>query len=182
MNKIMNYKVGGALAVSAVLLSPMIAAAATSTSTVQATVATVVSVTSSATVPITVTPTSSGATASASDNVTVNSNDSLGYNLTLNDSDATLTMGGSNGGTLAAASGTFSVPAALGVNSWGYRLGSFAAGTYAGISATAQNLSSPTAVSASSGDIVPVTYGVNVSTAVPAGIYTDGVTYTVTGK
>lgn len=163
--------------------SPIIASAATSDSTVEATVNSVISVTSAGTVPISVTPTSSGATATATDTVTIDSNDADGYNLTLKDADATLSMTGSQGGSIAATSGTYATPTALSANTWGYRLSDFAAAdTYAGITSTEQNIASTTAVSTSGGDTVNVTYGVNVDTSIPAGVYTDAVTYTATVK
>lgn len=180
MNKRVTYKVGSALAVAAIVLSPIAASAATSTTTVQATVASVISVSSTPTVAISVTPTSSGAEATAADTVSVDSNDADGYNLTLANSDATLTMAGSQGGTLAKTAGTYAVPAALGTNAWGYRLAAFTAGTYAGVESTAQNIKSTTATATA--ETTVVTYGVKVSTAVPAGVYTDSVTYTATVK
>lgn len=168
-----------AVAVVGVVIAPVGASAATSTTSVEATVASVISVTSSPTVAISVTPTSAGAEATASDSVSVDSNDADGYNLTL-ENDATLTMAGSQGGTLAKTPGTFAIPAALGTNTWGYRLASFTAGTYAGVEDAAQNIRSTTTTA--SGEITTVTYGVKVSTSVPAGVYTDTVTYTATVK
>lgn len=179
MNKKTSYKVGSMFAVAAVLLSPVVAAAETDTTTVQATVASVISVSSTPTVAISVTPTSGGAEATADDTVTVDSNDADGYNLTL-ENDATLTMTGSGGGTLAKTAGTYGTPAALGANSWGYRLSAFGAGTYAGVEDTAQNIKSTTATA--NAETTTVTYGVKVNTAVPAGVYTDSVTYTATVK
>jgi hypothetical protein len=179
MNKKTSYKVGSMFAVAAVLLSPVVAAADTDTTTVQATVASVISVSSTPTVAISVTPTAGGAEATADDTVTVDSNDADGYNLTL-ENDATLTMAGSAGGTLAKTSGTYGTPAALGTNSWGYRLAAFGAGTYAGVEDAAQNIKSTTATA--NAETTTVTYGVKVNTAVPAGVYTDSVTYTATVK
>lgn len=179
MTKAKSYKVGSVLAVAAIVLSPIAASAATSNTTVQATVASVISVSSTPTVGIAVTPTSSGAEATANDTITVDSNDADGYNLTL-ENDATLTMAGSQGGTLAKTAGTYGTPAALDTNAWGYRLGAWTAGTYAGVEDAAQNIRSTTATAA--GEVTTVTYGVKVSTAVPAGVYTDSVTYTATVK
>lgn len=159
--------------------SPIIASAATDSTTVEATVASVISVSSADTVAISVTPTGSGAEASADDTVTVDSNDADGYTLLL-ENDTTLTMAGSQGGTLAKTAGTFAVPAALDTNSWGYRLSNFAAGTYAGVEDVAQEIKSTTTTA--SADATVVTYGVKVNTAVPAGVYTDSVTYTATVK
>lgn len=179
MNKARSYKVGSVLAVAAIILSPVAASAATSNTTVQATVASVISVSSTPTVAISVTPTSSGAEATANDTVSVDSNDPDGYNLTL-ENDATLTMAGSAGGTLAKTAGTYGAPAALDANAWGYRLSGFTAGTYAGVEDAAQNIKSTTATATAEQTVV--TYGVKVNTAVPAGVYSDSVTYTATVK
>lgn len=179
MNTKKGYKAASVLAVMAIVLSPVAASAATSNTTVQATVASVISVSSSPTVAISVTPSAGGAEATADDTVSVDSNDPDGYNLTL-ENDATLTMAGSAGGTLAKTSGTYAAPAALGTNSWGYRLTGFSAGTYAGVDDAAQNIKSTTATAAA--ETTTVTYGVKVNTAVPAGVYTDSVTYTATVK
>lgn len=168
-----------AVAVFGVALAPLGASAATDTTTVEATVASVISVSSTPTVAIAVTPTAAGVEASANDTVTVDSNDADGYNLTL-ENDATLTMAGSQGGTLAKTAGTFAIPAALGTNSWGYRLSGFAAGTYAGVEDAAQNIKSTTATASAEQTIV--TFGVKVNTSIPAGVYTDVVTYTATVK
>lgn len=179
MKKTLKYQVVGALALVATVISPVVASAATDTTTVQATVASVISVDSLATVPISVTPTGAGAEATANDTVTVDSNDADGYNLTL-ENDATLTMAGSQGGTLAKTSGTYAAPAALDTNAWGYRLTGFTAGTYAGVEDAPQNIRSTTATA--SGETTTVTYGVKVNTSVPAGVYSDSVTYTATVK
>jgi hypothetical protein len=179
MNKKTSYKIGSLLAVTAIVLSPVVASAATDTTTVQATVASVISVSSNPTVAISVTPTSSGAEATADDTITVDSNDADGYNLTV-ENDPTLTMAGSQGGTLAKTTGTYGAPAALSANSWGYRLSGFTAGTYAGVEDAAQNIKSTTATA--NADTTTVTYGVKVNTAVPAGVYSDSVTYTATVK
>ena len=184
------------LAVAGLVAFPVAASAATDSSSVEATVNSVISVSSATTVPITVTPTSgAGAEATASDAVTVDSNDGDGYDLTLSNSDTTLTMAGfkddgvtTNGATLAAASGTYGTPAALGSNTWGWRvddLGTFGAGgatTYAGVpsSASPQNIRTTTATA--SAEATTVKYAVKVNLAVPNGIYKDTVTYTATAK
>lgn len=180
MNKRTSYKVGSALAVAAIVLSPVMASAATDSTTVNATVASVISVSTSDTVAIAVTPTSgAGAESTGADTVTVDSNDADGYNLTL-ENDTTLTMAGSQGGTLAKTTGTYGAPAALASNSWGYRLAGFTAGTYAGVEDAAQNIKSTSATA--NADATVVTYGVKVNTSVPAGVYSDSVTYTATVK
>ena len=164
MNKTTGYKVGSVLAVAAIVLSPIAASAATDSTTVQATVASVISVSSADTALIT---------------VTVNSNDPDGYNLSL-ENDTTLTMAGPSGGTLAKTSGTFAAPAALATNSWGYRLAAFTASTYAGIEDAPQIIK--TTAATATNDTTVVTYGVKVNTAIPAGVYSDSVTYTATVK
>lgn len=185
-----------AFVVAGVAALPVAASAATDTSSVEATVNSVISVASATTVPITVTPTSgAGTEATASDAVTVDSNDGDGYDLTLSNSDTTLTMAGfkddgttSNGATLAAASGTYGTPAALGSNTWGWRvdgLGSFGAGgttTYAGVpsSASPQNIKTTTATA--NAEATTVKYAVKVNLSVPNGVYKDTVTYTATAK
>jgi hypothetical protein len=183
-------------AVAGIVVAPAAASAATANSSIEATVASVISVTSSGTVSISVTPTAPGAeSTAASDTVTVNSNDADGYNLTLGDSDATVTMAGfkddgttSNGSTLAATSGTYAAPAVLSANSWGWRvdsLGTFGVGgtlTYAGmpINSSAQNIRSTTATATN--EVTTVKYSVKVDTSKPNGIYKDTVTYTATVK
>lgn len=179
MTKKTSYRVGSVLALTAVLLSPVMAAAETDTTTVEATVNSVISVSSTPTVSMSVTPDATGVEATADDIVTVNSNDADGYTLTL-ENDATLTMAGSAGGTLAKTSGTFGAPAALTTNSWGYSISGFAADTYAGVEDTAQEIKDTTGTAVN--DTTTVTYGVKVNTAVPAGAYTDSVTYTATVK
>lgn len=192
--RVVIRSVAGLSALGLVAL-PVVASAATSTSTVRANVASVISVSSTPTVAINVTPTSGGAEATADDTVTVDSNDADGYDLTLSNTDTTLTMTGYrddnttlNGSTLAAASGTYASPAALGANSWGWRvdnLGSFGTGgttTYAGVpsSATPQNIRSTTATA--NAEVTTVKYAVRVNLSVPNGIYRDTVTYTATAK
>lgn len=179
MNKTTGYKVGSVLAVAAIVLSPIAASAATDSTTVQATVASVISVSSADTALISVTPSAGGVEATADDTVTVNSNDPDGYNLSL-ENDTTLTMAGPSGGTLAKTSGTFAAPAALATNSWGYRLAAFTASTYAGIEDAPQIIK--TTAATATNDTTVVTYGVKVNTAIPAGVYSDSVTYTATVK
>lgn len=181
-------------------LSPVVASAATDTqsTTINASVASVISMTTSGTVAIAITPTGSGSASSASDTVTVNSNNNAGYDLTLSNGDTTLTLAGSNGGTIAAHTGTYGTPSTLANNSWGYRvdgLGTFGAGpssaqtnqanlsgTWSGVpsSAAAQNIKSTTGVA--SNDVTTVWYGVKADTTKTNGTYTDSVTYTATTK
>jgi hypothetical protein len=184
MKKQTGYKITSALAVAAIVLSPVVASAATTNSTVTATVATVISVTSSGTVAIPVTPTAGGAEGTAAnDTVTVTNNSNGGYDLTLANSDATTTLSGPASATLAASAGTFASPIALANNTWGYRLTGFTANTYAGVpaSGSAQTLKSTSSYNASA-DPTVVSYNVKVDLSKPAGAYSDTVTYTATAK
>jgi hypothetical protein len=178
MNKKTSYKVGSMLAVAAIVLSPIAASAETDTTTVQATVNSVISVDSAAIVAMTVTPTGAGAATSATDGVKVYSNDADGYNLTLANSDATSTLTRTGGGAITA----LVTPGALASNTWGYNLDAGANYTGVPVTGSAVNISSPTTVSTVGGDTINVTYGVKVDTSIPAGVYSDAVTYTATVK
>ena len=184
-----------ALAVVGLVAAPVAASAATDSGTVRANVSSVISVSSTSEVAIAITPDANGEEAVASDTVTVDSNDADGYDLTLSNQDTTLTMTGYksdnstlNGSTLAAASGTYGTPAALGNNAWGWRvddLGTFGAGgtlTYAGVpsSASPQNIRSTTTTA--SAQVTTVKYAAKVDLSVPDGVYRDTVTYTATAK
>ena len=125
--------VGGGIAVlgAASLSGAAVFAASNSSNTViNAAIGSTISISTSGTVTLNITPTASGSATSASDTVSVSTNNATGYTLQLADADATVTL--TNGGnTIAAASGTFAAPAALGVNTWGYRIdgaGTFGAG------------------------------------------------------
>lgn len=187
--------VAGVLSVVALAASPFIASAAVDTknTTINATVNPVISMTTSSTVAIALTPTAGGVVSSASDTVSVSTNKANGYNLQLADSDATTTL--ANGGnTLAAHAGTFAVPTALAVNTWGYAVagGSFdatytaensatsSATKWAGVPATGSPVTLKTTATTATNDTTTVWYGVKVDTSKPTGVYTDTVTYTAT--
>lgn len=197
MKKTTSYKVAGALSVLAVLVSPMVAAAATTSqnTTINATIGSTISMTTSATVPIALTPTSGGVVSSGSDTVSVSTNNSTGYALTLADGDTnTSLVNGAN--TIAAHTGTFASPTALAANTWGYRVvgaGGFGAtaysaetnngsstSTWAGVPSSASPQQLKSTSSTASGDTTAVWYGVKVDTTKPNGVYTDTVTYTAT--
>lgn len=173
---------GSVLALACVLMPAMSASAATETvnSTIRVHVNSAITVgVSAATVDINVTPTAAGATASAAHNVTVGTNNASGYKLQLASSTAATTLEkGSD--TIPAAAGSFATPAALTTDTWGYRIDSFAANQYAGITANTApvTLKNTTTPSIAGGDITAVTWGANVSTATPNGTYTREVTYT----
>ncbi|QHN42373.1 hypothetical protein GII36_00675 [Candidatus Mycosynbacter amalyticus] len=180
-----------------VAAAPIVASAAsqTASTTVNATVGSVISMSTSTTVAISLTPTSGGVVSSASDTVSVSTNNALGYNLTLADSDATTNL--VNGGnTIGAHTGTQASPSALASNTWGYRVvnvGGFGASAYtaetnngsststwAGVPATGSANTLKSTSSTASGDTTTVWYGVKVNSTKANGTYTDTVTYTAT--
>ena len=180
-----------------VVISPAIASAATQSAntTINATIASVISISTSSTVAIGVTPTPSGAASSAKDTVLVSTNNALGYNLTLADSDTnTNLVSGAN--NISAHTGTFASPTTLANNSWGYRsdgVGTFGAGptsaesslanlsgTWAGVPSSAIPQQLKTTSSTATSDSTDVWYGVKVDTSKPNGVYSDQVTYTAT--
>lgn len=183
------------IAVVGLVLAPTLQVSAVSnpsSTTINATIAPVITISSGATVAFTMTPTGAFAESNGSNVVTVSTNNTLGYNLTLADSDATLTLlSGAN--TIAASANTFAAPALLALNSWGYgvaALGTFSASyssqtdvttstlKYAGILATPATIK--TTGAPASGDTTTVWYGAKVDTSKPTGVYTDTVTYTAT--
>ncbi|RWZ78127.1 MAG: hypothetical protein EOT04_02775 [Candidatus Chaera renei] len=191
-----NLKSALPIAIVALLLAAPVAVSAVTTTqntTVNAQVAAVISMTTSTTVNLAITPTSAGAMTSASDTVSVTTNNSTGYALSLADADATTSLvNGAN--TIAAHTGTQATPTALATNSWGYRVdgvGGFGAGptsaesnvantafTWAGVPASGSPNTLKTTSTTASSDPTTVWYGAKVSTAKPAGTYTDVVTYT----
>lgn len=169
------------------------AASNTANTTVQATINSIITVSAGAAPQFTLTPATWGGVteSNASNVVTVNTNNSTGYNLTINDSDATLTLT-SGANTIAASANTYASPATLATNSWGYAVpgGNFSPSytsqtdittstlKYAGITAVAQNLK--TTATTASADTTTVWYAAKVDTSKPTGAYTDTVTYTAT--
>ena len=186
-----------AVVVGTVAAAPMTVAAESSNTTINATVNSVISVTSGAAVNISVTPTSGGAVTSASNTVTVNTNNTAGYELSIADSDATLTL---SDGTNSIATNT-DAPAAASVlsgNEWGWAVPSGTTGAatntfsasysvlssqasttqkYAGISNSAFKIKDTTGVATN--DTTDVWFAVNANTSQPASTgYTDTITYT----
>lgn len=187
----------GAIAIVGLVLAPVIASAATqnANTVINANVAAAISITSVSPVDLAITPTAAGAATNGSDTVTVSTNRTTGYNLQLADADATNTL--VNGGnTLAAASGTFASPAALGVNTWGFRVdgaGTFGAGpttsqtnaasltgTWAAVPVSGSPVTLKTTAVPAVGSVTTVWYGAMVDLSKPEGTYTDTVTYTAT--
>lgn len=191
------YRSSGALVISSMILSPVVASAATNSAntTINATIGSTISITTSGTVALGVTPTSGSSASSVGDVVTVSTNNSTGYNLSLADSDATTTLT-SGGNSITAHTGTFAAPTTLADNSWGYRVdnsGTFGAGptaaqtnqanltgTWAGVPASGAPQQLKSTSTTASADATNVWYGVKVDTTQPTGVYTDSVTYTAT--
>ena len=182
-----------ALAVLALPVATVSAAQDTSTSVINGIIGSSITVSSAGPVNINVTPTSGAVQSSAADTVTVNTNNSTGYNLSLQMNSATRTLAkGSD--TIAAHTGTPASPTALADNSWGFRvdgLGTFGAGpttaqnnlatsatTWAGVPAQ----SSPTVIKTTSApataDTTQVWYAMRADTSKPSGTYTNTVLYT----
>ena len=179
-------------------LSPALASAATQSTntTVTATVQSVISLAAGTAPSMSVTPTGSGTLTSTSQTVTVNSNNVLGYNLTVADSDATTTLV-SGGNTIAASANTTASPAALAVNTWGFAVGglgtfdaSYSTETnsttstskWAGMPATGSPFNIRSTSATATNEVTTVWYAVEVDSSKPNGTYTDTVTYTATTK
>lgn len=190
------------VAIFGVVVSPAIASAASNTAntTVNVDVGSSISISTSGTVSISLTPTSGGVVSSASDTVTVSTNNTLGYNLKLADSDATtdLTSGGNSFTTSVNA---MAAAAALANNTWGYAVptattgigtntfdASYSAETnatssatkWAGVPASGSGVTIKSTASTASGDTTAVWYAAKANTSQPNGTYTDTVTYTAT--
>lgn len=183
-------------ATSAVALSPLVAAAATSSAntTINATVNAVISITTSSTVTLNLTPTAGGVVTSSSDTVTVNTNRTAGYTLTLEDADATTTLV-SGSDTFTAHTGTFAAPTALSNGTWGYAVasaGGFDASystetnnasstsKWAGVPASGSGVTLKTTGSTATNDTTTVWWAAKANSSQPNGTYTDTVTYTAT--
>ncbi len=149
-------------------------------------------------VNLTVTPSSTTTCSVAQQNVEVGTSSSTGFTLQLeNQSATTASMNGSvHGSSIAAISGTPSVPAALTAGTWGYRvdsLSSFGAGPTSGVSSggipsesfagvplsgSAFTLRQYTSTAPSNPDTTSVWYGACADLTVPADAYASTVTYT----
>lgn len=182
---------------ASVLMPTAFAASDSKDTTINAIIGSSISLTTSTTVNLNITPTASGSATSAMDSVKVSTNNTAGYNLQLADKDATVTL--TKGvDTIAATSGTFAAPAAMGANSWGWRVDG--AGTFGAGVTTAQNNAasltgtwaampasgSPVTIASTSATAVneetKVWYGAFIDSSKPNGTYTDVVTYTATTK
>jgi hypothetical protein len=176
-----------------------VVSASTATTTVSSTLSSVISLlTTNGTVDVNVTPTGSGAQSIDSDTVTVSTDDSSGYTLQLAETGAASALT-SGGNTIPASSGSQTTPAAMSVNTWGYRvdsLGGFGAGPttsqssaaisgsikFAGVPATGSPNTLVTTSGTASNATTTVWYGVAADTSQPSGTYTNSVTYTATAN
>ncbi len=194
-NKYLKIKVL-AIAMLVFLVAPLSVQAAvdSGTTTVNANLGSTISLTTAGPVTLNVTPVAGGSQTSASDTVSVSTNNSTGYNLTIENSDAnTGLVNGSD--EIDAHAGNFASPSALANNSWGYAVagtGSFdgsysaldnvtsSASLWAGIPANGDGDTIKTTADTASGDNTTVWFSVKADTSKPNGTYTDTVTYTAT--
>jgi hypothetical protein len=186
--------IAAALAVGSVFIPTSYAV--TGNTTVNVNVGSAISISTSSNINLAITPSGSGSATSASDAVSVSTNNTTGYKLQLADADGANTLDGSGGNKINAATGTFAAPAALGVNTWGYRVdavGTFGngptvaqnntaslTGTWAKVPLSGANDTLKTTASTANNDITTVWYAANVNSTLPNGTYTDIVTYTAT--
>lgn len=178
----------GFVGLAGVVLAPI--ASAANTTTITARIAKTAAVaTTGGSVLINVTPSAAGSFSSASDTVTAGTNSTAGYQLQISAAATALTKGSD---TIAAGSATPGTPAALAVNTWGFRVdgqGGFGTGPttaatnaasltglWAGVTSTAVTIKT-TAVVANA-DTTTVWYGVGTDFTKPNGDYTTTVTYT----
>jgi hypothetical protein len=197
-----KQKIALGLSAIAVACAPVLASAASQTANtvINATVASVISISTATPIAIALTPTAGGVVTSASDTVTVSTNNTLGYNLGVNDADATTSLvSGANNFT--ASAGTKTVPVALANNTWGVAVatGTTGIGTngfdasyttetnaassttkWAGMPASGSPMSLKSTSSTASGDTTAVWYAAKANSSQPNGTYTDTVTYTAT--
>lgn len=186
----------------AIATAPVTASAASQTAntTINATVNAVISMTTSSPVSLNLTPSGSGVVSSASDTVTVSTNNSLGYNLTVADNDATtnLVSGADN---FTATTGTKTAPIALTNGTWGFAVatGTTGIGTngfdttysvesnnttstskWAGMPASGSPMLLKSTSAVASNDTTTVWYAAKAAVTQPTGTYSDTVTYTAT--
>jgi len=191
-----------AAAAAIVIATPVIGSAASSNAntTINATINEVISISTSSTVTLSLTPTSGGVVSSGSDTVTVSTNRTTGYNLAVNDSDATTTLA-SGGNDLTAHTGTKTTPTALANGTWGVAVATATTGIgtngfdasystetnngsstskWAGVPASGSPMMIKTTSSTASGDTTTVWYAAKADASQPNGTYTGTVTYTAT--
>lgn len=162
----------------------VLAASSSANTTINATIESVISAgtdfgaggTNPVTKTFNVTP-GGGVGTSTVQSIRISTNAAAGYQLTIKDADAnTNLVNGSN--TIAAHTGTHAAPTPLANNTWGYRLSTYTANSYAGVTATDVQINSSSAPVTD--HATDVTYGALVDSSKPSGTYTDVITFTAT--
>lgn len=181
MKKIITVAVASVASIALLLPGVALAATDSKNTVVNATVEPVISITTSGSVTINSAPGSVAQLSTGTDTVTVRTNSRNGYVLNLRATSSTNLTSGSN--DIPATSGTWTAPATMATNSWGYRIdgaGNFGTGNnnFAAVSTTGQNVKTTNAPT--NGDVTSVIYGINVNSTQANGAYTGQVTYTAT--
>jgi hypothetical protein len=190
------------LVAAAVASAPVTVSAVSQTAntTINATVNSVISLTTASPVAFSLTPTAGGVLSNSSDTVTVNTNNTLGYQLTVADNDATTTLA-SGANTFTASAGTKTTPVALVNGTWGFAVAtgttgigtngfdaSYASETnnasstskWAGVPASGSPMLLKNTATVATNDTLTVWYAAKATSSQPNGTYTDTVTYTAT--
>ena len=183
-----------AFSLSAIILTPVAAGAATANTIISSQISAVIGLfTTSGTVTVDGTPNGTGVQTIASDTVTVSTTDTAGYTLKLAESTGVSNLV-SGSDTIPASSGSQASPVAASVNTWGYRvdsIGGFGAGPtssasnqaissakFAAVPATASPNTIKTTSTTATSDTTTVWYQVSANTSTPPGTYTNTVVYT----
>lgn len=189
----------GILAIGAVLLGNTAIQAATADTVINGQISSVITISSVSPRNIVVNPGNGAATTSVDDTITVNTNNATGYTVTL----AMLSTATNNklkhettADVIDAGAGTMALPAALGANTWGYRVdgvGDFGSGTTTENNVANSNFTWA-GVPQSTGDKIvdadgPATnattkvwFAIHANNSLRSGKYTNTVTYTATAK
>lgn len=151
-----------------------------------------ITINAAAAVTINLTPTAQSRTSSTSHQVSVSTNADTGYSLTLSMLD-TQTSLRSGTHSVAATSGSFAAPAALGLNTWGYRVpgaGGFGAGggietnvassnyTWAGVPGSNTPIMINSTATAVQNSLTTIWYAMRADTQKASGSYSGTVVYT----
>lgn len=179
MKKFKLALAGVAIVVGAVgaSVTGVFAASQSANVTINATIQEVISAASFGTTPneFNVTPGATVQTSSAQQ-IRISTNAAGGYILYVKDADndTSLRLNASN--NIAASTNAFTSPNTLANNTWGYRLSTFTANHYAGITDT--NVQINSATGPISNHPTDITYDVLVDSSKISGTYTDVITYT----
>lgn len=158
-----------------------------------------ITLSTSGTITLNVNPTASGVYTTQKDSINIQSGASTGYTVDLSASSSTTDLE-SGANKINRLSASFSSPATLSVNNWGYRIddiGAFGIGPtsaitsapsnslkFAGIQpvSSADTILSTSSASAGGGDDYDIWYGVKADSTLPNGTYSQVVTYTAIQK